>query len=243
MAIIQARFGSTRLPGKVLNEISGKPMLWHMINRLRRCKNIDTIVLATSELKNNDVIEKFSKENDIPIFRGREEDVLSRYYYAARQFNADIIVRLTGDCPLIDPKIVDKIVLSHINSSVDYTSNVVKRTFPRGLDVEVINFQTLKKTFEAASEKDQREHVTLYLLENPDIFKLKSIEARGKIRRPDIRITVDTPEDLRFIRKIFSNLYKKNEIFYIEDVINLLNQKPELMEINKMIKQKPTKSL
>lgn len=214
-----------------------------MINRLRRCKNIDTIVLATSELKNNDVIEKFSKENDIPIFRGSEEDVLSRYYYAAKQFNADIIVRLTGDCPLIDPKIVDKIVLSHINSSVDYTSNVVKRTFPRGLDVEVINFQTLKKTFEAASEKDQREHVTLYLLENPDIFKLKSIEARGKIRRPDIRITVDTPEDLRFIRKIFSNLYKKNEIFYIEDVINLLNQKPELMEINKMIKQKPTKSL
>jgi len=243
VAIIQARFGSTRLPGKVLNEISGKPMLWHIINRLRRCKNIDTIVLATSELKNNDVIEKFSKENDIPIFRGSEEDVLSRYYYAAKQFNADIIVRLTGDCPLIDPKIVDEVVLSHINSSVDYTSNVVKRTFPRGLDVEVINFQTLKKTFEAASEKDQREHVTPYLLENPDIFKLKSIEARGKIRRPDIRITVDTPEDLKFIRNIYSNLYKKNEIFYIEDVINLLNQKPELMEINKMIKQKPTKSL
>lgn len=230
IAIIQARLGSTRLPGKVLKEISGKPMLWHVINRVKRCKNIDKIVLATSELEQDDVLEEFARENDIAYFRGSEEDVLSRYYYAATQFNADIIVRLTGDCPLIDPKVVDKVILSHINSSADYTSNVIKRTFPRGLDTEVINFQTLKKAFEEAEEQYQREHVTPYILENPALFKLNSIEARGKIRRPDIRITVDTPEDLKFIRGIFSILYKQNEIFYVEDVIDLLDQRPESNE-------------
>jgi len=139
---------------------------------------------------------------------------------------------------LIDPKITDHVIESHLNSEVDYTSNVIVRTFPRGLDTEVFNFSILETTFQNAKENYEREHVTPYIYLHPELFKLKSIEASGKLRRPDLRLTIDTKEDLRLSEKIFKHLYRENQIFYTDDVIDFLDKHPELVAINAHIVQK-----
>jgi len=240
-AIIQARMTSTRLPGKVLMDIEGKPMIWHVVNRLKFSKKLDDIILAIPDTKESDILEEFAENNNIKYFRGGEEDVLSRYYQTAKKFNVDPIIRITSDCPLIDPKIVDLVIEKHLNSAADYTSNTLKITFPRGLDVEVFNFDVLKRTYKEAKENYQREHVTPYICENPGIFKLQNIEARGKLKRPDLRLTVDTKEDLQLIREIYKRLYRPEKIFYVEEVIDLLNKYPQLIKININIKQKEIK--
>ena len=237
-AIIQARITSTRLPGKVLMDIEGKPMLWHVINRLKFSEKLDNIILAIPDTKESDVLEKFVKENNIKYFRGSKEDVLSRYYETAKKFKIDVIVRITSDCPLIDPKIVDLVIQKHLDSETDYTSNTLERTFPRGLDVEVFNFKVLEKTQKEARKNYQREHVTPYIYEHPEIFELQHIEAKGKLRRPDLRLTVDTKEDLQLIKEIYRRLYKPKKIFYGEKIIDLLKKHQQLTLINKNIKQK-----
>jgi len=229
-AIIQARMGSTRLPGKVLMDIEGKPMLWHVVNRLKLCQKLDDIVLAIPDTKENDVLAEFAQNNNIKYYRGDEQDVLSRYYKATKEFVGDTIVRITADCPLIDPQIVDSIIDSYNGS---YVSNVGERTFPRGLDTEVFSFLSLEKAHKEARQ-DQREHVTTYIRENEEVF---NVEARGKLRRPDLRLTVDTKEDLQLIRKIYQELYQDN-VFYTGEVIDLLDKRPELININKNIVQK-----
>jgi len=237
-AIIQARITSTRLPGKVLMDIEGKPMLWHVINRLKFSEKLDNIILAIPDTKESDVLEKFVKENNIKYFRGSKEDVLSRYYETAKKFKIDVIVRITSDCPLIDPKIVDLVIQKHLDSETDYTSNTLERTFPRGLDVEVFNFKVLEKTQKEARKNYQREHVTPYICENPKIFKLQNIKAKGKLRRPELRLTVDTKEDLKLIREIYRHLYKLRKIFYTEEIIDLFNNHQELIKINEKVRQK-----
>lgn len=212
--IIQARMTSTRLPCKVLMDIEGKPMLWHVINRLKFSEKLNDIILAIPDTKENDILEKFAKDNKIKYFRGSEEDVLSRYYETAKKFKCDVIVRITSDCPLIDPKIVDFVIGKHLGSDADYTSNTLKRTFPRGLDVEVFNFKVLERAHKEVTESYQREHVTPYIYKHPEIFKLQNIEAKGKLRRPNLRLTVDTKEDLQLIREIYKHLYKPREVFY-----------------------------
>ena len=241
VAIVQARMGSSRLPGKVLKDICGKPMLWHTINRIQESRSIDKVVVATTINQLDDAVESFCKKNKVAYFRGYENDVLSRYYHAAIKYNADIIVRITGDCPLIDPRVSNKVIKEHLRSGADYTSNVITRLYPRGLDTEVFNFKSLIMAFLKAKKQYEREHVTPYIYENPNIFTLKSVEAVGKLRRPDIRITVDTLEDYRTITEIFSKLHKHDRIFYTEEVIDLLDSDKELMEINKKIRQKSLK--
>lgn len=241
LGIVQARMGSTRLPNKVLMNIMDKPLLWHMIYRLKHSKEITQLIIATSTNKIDDPIEIFCSSIDIECFRGSENDVLSRFYYAAIKYGGDIIARFTGDCPLIDPLISDDVIKTHIASSGDYSSNTLKRTFPRGLDTEVFSFRVLEKAFNNANKEYEREHVTPYIYENPKLFKLINLEAKGKLRRPDIRITVDTKEDLKLVREIYSQLYKPNQIFYTEDIIKLLNKNPRLLEINKNVKQKQLK--
>jgi len=239
VAIVQARMGSTRLPGKVLKKIKNKYIIEYVIDRLRICKNLDNIVLATTTTENDNILEDFSIKNKLDIFRGDENDVLSRYFYAAKKYNANIIVRVTSDCPLIDPWIVDMIINKHIDFNCDYTSNTIVRSYPRGLDVEVLNFNTLEKAFKNANDKYQREHVTPYIKENKDEFKIQSIQAQKKLKRPDIRITLDTQEDLKLISIIinhFNDLY-----FKTEDVIDFLEEKPYLLKINDHIKQKNIK--
>lgn len=241
IAIIQARMSSTRLPGKILKKINGNVILDYVIDRLRFCKRLDNIVLATTTSKKDDILEQYSVKKSIDYFRGSEEDVLSRYYYAVKKFKADIIVRITSDCPLIDPEIVDEVIKKHIEGSSDYTANIIKRTFPRGLDVEVFNFDVLEADFKNANKKHQREHVTPYIKEHPEKFKLKNIEAKGRIKRPDIRIAVDTVEDFKLIKKIIQ--YFNNLNFKTEEIIDFLDRNPDILEINKNIKQKSVRSI
>lgn len=230
--------GSTRLPEKVLIDVCGKPVLWHMLNRLRFSDKISDIVLAIPDSAHDDRLEDFAKEFGFQCFRGSEEDVLSRYYEAAVRFGADVVVRLTADCPLVDPRVTERVVKEHLNSGADYTSNIIKRTYPRGLDTEVFNYDVLEKANKEAKQDYEREHVTPYIYRHPEIFKLKSVEASGKLRRPDLRLTVDTEEDLRLIREIFKRLYRDGQIFYTDDIIDLLDKHSELRAINMHVEQK-----
>lgn len=240
-AIIQARVTSTSLPGKVLMSIEGKSMLRHIVERLRYAKKIDDIILAIPDSSKNDILEAFAKENTLPYIRGDEDDVLSRYYKAAMYFDCDAIVRITSDCAVIDPRIVDYVIEKHLAKNADYTSNTLERTYPRGLDVEIFSFDALKKAYNEAKEPHQREHVTPYIYEHPRIFALQNIEAKGIIRRPELRLTVDTEEDLALIKNIYHFLYKPGNIFLADEIITIVDAHPELKEINARIKQKELK--
>ena len=236
VAIVQARMGSTRLPGKVLKKIKDRFVLDYVIDRLRMCKKIDHIVLATTINKKDDKLQQYAINKKLEYYRGSEEDVLARYFNAAKKHQADIIIRVTSDCPLIDPEIVDKVIQIHIEKKADYTANTIIRSYPRGLDVEVFNFKTLESCFKNAKKIYQREHVTPYVRANPDKFNIENLEANFYLKRPDIRITLDTKEDLKLISKIINFFNDIN--FKTNDVIDFLDQNPELLKINKNIKQK-----
>lgn len=238
-AIIQARMGSTRLPGKVLKDIAGKPMIWHLINRLKFSKKIDEIILVIPDNRQNNILEKFAKENKVKYFRGSEEDVLSRYFKAAEEFKCDRVVRITSDCPLIDPKIVDLVVERHLKIGADFTANFLEgkktksleRTYPKGLELEIFNFAVLKEANELAKKQYQREHVDPYIFEHPEIFKTAVVKNSENLSY--FRWAVDEIKDLELVRKIYKRLYKKDKIFLMEDVVNLFKEYPKLHEINK----------
>jgi spore coat polysaccharide biosynthesis protein SpsF len=233
VAIIQARTGSTRLPGKVLMDIAGKPMLWHVIERVKRCKTIDQIVVATTEQDKDKAIIELARRCGVETFAGSEDDVLDRYYQTARKFNAGIVVRITSDCPLIDPIIVDKVVNYYKDNieKIDYVNTAP--SFPEGVDTEVFCFNALETAWKDAKKRYEREHVTMYMHGNPAIFRLATIENDKDMSA--IRFVVDRMEDLTAVREIFKYLYKSGEVFYTQDIINLLEEKPEIMEMNKNI--------
>ena len=239
VAIIQARMGSTRLPGKIFKDVAGKPLLWHIIERVRLSQQIDKIIIATTTLDEDDQLENFARENSLPCYRGEKEDVLARYYGAATQFEkAEIIARICGDDPLIDPVVIDKVIEEHLNSGADYTYNNRIGAYPLGIATEIFNYDALEKAHKEAKQDYEREHVTPYIYSHPEIFKLKSVEAIKKLRRPDLRLTVDTEEDLRLIREIFKHLYREGQIFYTEEVIDFLDSHPKLIAINAHVRQK-----
>lgn len=238
VAIIQARMGSERLPGKVLMDIVGRPMLWHVINRVRYSKYINKIIIATTTNKDDDQIEDFCKIYNIDFYRGSEGDVLDRYYQTAELWNADIIVRITSDCPLIDSEVVDKVIYSYLKNKKNFNgaSNIIKRTHPRGLDTEVISFGTLERVWNDANEDYQREHVTIYIYEHAKQFKLYSVENDKDLSH--YRWTVDEEKDLKFVREIYKSLYRGENIFLMKDILSLLKKKPHLRETNKDVEQK-----
>lgn len=232
-AIIQARMGSTRLPGKVMMDLCGSPVLEHVVNRLNQSKLIDKIIIATSTGSNNQPIIDFCQKNNVGCFVGSEDDVLDRYYKTAIDNNMkdnDIVIRITSDCPLIDPFVVDKVIEEHISNNNDYTTNVIECTYPDGLDCEVFNFSVLKDTWVNANLSSQREHVTLYIRDNPDKFKLGNV--KNDVDLSDLRWTLDEEEDFIFINEIYKNIYTKDSFFTMEDVLDLIDKKPELLEIN-----------
>ena len=233
VAIIQARMGSTRLPGKVLKEIVGKPMLWHVINRVKHAKELDDIVIATTDLKEDTQILDIASEIGVKTYAGSENDVLDRYYQTAIMSNADVIVRITADCPLADPNVIDNVIRYYRTNDFDYVSTSIKPTFPDGIDVEVFSFASLKKAWDEAKLASEREHVTPYIWKNPNIFKIKNYENDSDISY--LRWSVDEESDLEFVRAIYSKLYVKDKLYYMEDVLNLLLKKPELTDINKDI--------
>ena len=229
---------STRLPGKVLMKICNKTIINLIIERLRQCKKVDDIILAIPNTNQNDVLEEYAKKLGCHYYRGSENDVLSRYYQTANHFDVTDIVRVTGDCPLIDPILVDLMIEHYLKEEVDYVAIGIEGNFPRGLDAEIFSFKTLEKVNAEAHHIYEREHVTPYIYEHPEYFKTKFIEASGKLRRPDLRLTVDTTEDLKFVKEIFKNLYKEDQLFYTEDVIDFLDSHPELLSINALVSQK-----
>jgi len=233
VAIIQARMGSTRLPGKVMKEIVGKPMLWHVINRVKNAKKLNDIVIATTNLKEDTQILDLASEIGVKTYAGSENDVLDRYYQAAIMSKADVIVRITADCPLADPNVIDKVVRYYRINDFDYVSTSIKPTFPDGIDVEVFRFASLKKAWSEAKLASEREHVTPYIWKNPNIFKIKNYENEDDILY--MRWSVDEQCDLEFLREIYNRLYAKDTLFYMEDVVDLLTKNPELMDINKDI--------
>jgi len=236
VAIIQARMGSTRLPGKVLMKLIGEPILAHVIKRTSRAKTISNIVVATTVNQMDNVIVQFCQENGWLCFRGNEQDVLDRYYKAAVEYQADVIVRITSDCPLIEPEIIDRVVGEYLeNPSLDYVSNTLDpRTFPRGLDVEVVSFEALRCAWEEDNNYEWREHVTPYIYRNPDKFSVKGVKHGEDLSY--MRWTVDTIEDFRFVSTIYNHFRHNN--FSWMDVLTLLKQHPEWIEINRGIEQK-----
>ena len=241
-AIIQARISSTRLPGKVLKELpfnSGITCLEQVIRRLKKSKKLNDIIIATTEEKEDENIIGIAEKKNVKYFRGSKENVLSRYYLAAKENNIDVIVRITSDCPCIDPDIIDLAIDAHINKMADYTSNTLTRTYPHGLDVEVFNFSALEEAYKKATKDYEKEHVTPYIYRNPQKFKINVVKAPKELYAPDIRITLDTEEDYALLCAVFDFLYPKNEYFNAYDIVNLFNkEKPWLKLINKKVVQK-----
>ena len=234
-AIIQARMSSTRLPDKVMMKVLEKPILWHIVNRLKHLKKIDNIIIATTNNYIDREIVKFSINNNIDFFCGSEEDVLDRYYQASLKFNINHIVRITADCPMIDPQVTDKVIEVYLNNldNVDYVSNIHPPTYPDGLDTEVFSLNALETAWKESKRKYHREHVTPFLWEQLDRFKQINVENDENLSY--MRWTVDEENDFIFIEKVFCELYPKKEIFLMNDVTDLLRKKPELAEINKGI--------
>ncbi len=237
-AFIQARMGSTRLAGKVLKKVMGRPLLDFLLERLRQCQEIDEIVILTSVQPEDDVIASFCKEKQVLCFRGSEEDVLDRYYQAALTRKPDGIVRITADCPLVDPDIIDQVIkiFRENNPPIDYVANGLERTFPRGLDVEVFSFQALEQAFKFGRHPEEREHVTVYIYRHPEQFQLMNITHTPSLAHH--RWTVDTPEDFALIRLILEHLYPYHPRFRLKDVLQLFEEHPGWIKINAHIEQK-----
>ncbi len=240
--IIQARTSSTRLPGKVLKELpygSGITVLEQVIRRVRQATKINEIIIATTEEKDDDIIIEIAKKEKVKYFRGSKEHVLSRYYYAAKEHYLDIVVRVTSDCPCIDPCIIDDIISYHIDNLNDYTSNSLDRTFPHGLDAEVFAVKALNMAYEDSTEVYEKEHVTPYIYKSHyKKFKIAQVRADEGLNRPDIRITLDTENDYILLCAVYDYLYHKNKFFSAEDIVKLFTEKPWIGMINKTVMQK-----
>ena len=236
VAIVQARMGSSRLPGKVLADIGGKPMLHRVVVRARRAQTVGQVVVATTVYPEDDPVAKLCAANGYPCFRGDPIDVLDRYFQAAKLFEAEIIVRLTGDCPLIDPGEIDRTVQAFFLNKVDFTANRLpppwKRTTPIGMDTEVVSFSALTQAWENATLPYHREHVMPYFYEKNGRFDILLVDDERDLGH--YRLTVDTRQDLELVREIYSHFHNQDH-FSLEEILDLLDRYPDLIAINKEV--------
>lgn len=228
--IVQARVGSTRLPKKTLRPILEKPMLEWELERLKKAACIDAFVLATTDRVQDDPVAELGKRARFEIFRGSETDVLDRYYRAAQEAKADVIVRVTGDCPLHDPEVVDLVVGRFLDSGADYAKT--PENYPEGLDTEVFSFAALEAAWKEAVLPSEREHVTLFIRNHPERFRIDSWRLDGSDYSA-YHWSVDTEDDFAFVEAVYRELPKKSMIFHMQDVLTLLEQKSELLDINR----------
>lgn len=228
LGIIQARMGSTRLPGKVLMDINGKPMLWHVVNRLRQSRLLGQVIVATTVDSSDDPVADMCRVRGLLCFRGSVNDVLDRYYQAALLARADVVVRITADCPLLDATVVDRVIEVYINEKCDYVSNVNPPTYPDGLDVEIFGLQPFCEVWSRAEKKSEREHVTPYFREHPEMFR--QLNVTNTCDLSGMRWTVDEQSDLVFVK----NVYKEMgcEFFSMDEIVELLRKDPSLSRIN-----------
>lgn len=229
VAIIQARMGSSRLPGKVMADIGGVPMLGRVVERVRRCRSLDDVCVATSTHPSDDVVANYCISREFPCSRGDEHDVLDRYYHAARLAGADIVVRVTADCPLLDSGVIDKVVDAFRREGVDYASNTLRYSYPDGLDVEVFAFAALERAWQEAEKPSEREHVTPYLRFSGR-FSTFNVANETDSSAANHRWTVDDQEDLEFIRRVYATFADKPD-FDFRDVLSMLEATPELRSV------------
>lgn len=233
LCIVQARSSSTRLPGKVLKPILGKPMILHELERLQRSKRIDKIVLATSQDESDKELADIVAGNDFKAYRGSLDDVLDRYYQCAKPYQPEHVVRITGDCPVIDWRVVDAVIEKHLAEGNDYTST--SEEYPDGLDTEIVRFSALEQAWKDARMSSEREHVTLYIRNHADQFRCGQMACRQNLNR--MRWTVDEPQDFDFIRQVYGELYEQNNDFSMQDILQLLKRRPALLTINQGIQR------
>lgn len=234
-AIIQARLGSIRLPGKVLKKINGKPLIAQIINRLGCCKNIDNILLATTTNSIDDKLVEWCQDNGVACFRGDENNVLKRYYDAATAIKADIIVRITADDPFKDSKVIDSVINLLLQNNLDFAFNNSPPSFPEGLDTEVFTYEAIERATQAETTDFEKEHVTQYFYHNPDKFKMQNYAYKEDISY--MRLTVDTEKDFELAKILYSKLSPHGEMFYLDDILSLFKNEPGLLNINKGVKR------
>lgn len=235
--IVQARMTSTRLPGKVLLPLAGVPMLTRLVQRLRRVQRADAIVIATTTNATDDAIAMLCNTLGVPCHRGSEHDVLSRYADAARLHGADVVVRITSDCPLIDPALIDRVIAAYQEGGSDYVSNMLPPTWPYGMAVEVYSATALQQAHAGATQVAEREHVTPFIYGHPERYRLRNVASPVDLSQH--RWTVDTPEDYELVRRLFEALYPVRPHFTQNDILEVLDAHPDWMAINQHIRQKP----
>lgn len=230
LAILQARMRSTRLPNKVLLPLEGRPVLHHVINRARESRLVSDLVVATTVNGQDKAIADACKSIGANVFRGSEADVLDRFYQAAKLSRPDHIVRVTSDCPLLDPKIIDLVAKRHLKEDAEYTSNIHPPTFPDGEDIEVFTFGALEKAWKNARLSSEREHVTPYIYNNPGLFKISNVENSNDLSKK--RWTLDEKQDYEFIKQVYKGLYAVNPLFGMKEILGFLAKHPEFERIN-----------
>lgn len=230
LAILQARCSSSRLPGKVLKPILGEPMIARQIERLRRSQRIGRLIVATSNEASDDPLAELCGELCIDCFRGSLDDVLDRFYQAAKTFPTEHVLRLTGDCPLAAPEVIDGCIDFHLAGNYDYSTNALRETFPDGLDVEVFRFSCLEEAWKEARLPSEREHVTPFIHRRPERYRIGHYQQAQNLS--ELRWTVDRAEDFQLIEAIYTALYPANPAFSTADVLALLERRPELLTLN-----------
>ena len=238
VATIEARMTSSRFPGKVLMEACGKPMLQHMIERLQRVPSLDGIVVATTGNDADIPIVNLAQSMGVGFFQGSEYDVLLRVLHAARAYDIDVIVEMTGDCPLIDPVLVEDCIRGYQVAGVDYVSNVLERTYPRGMDTQIFATEVLADVADRTDDPEDHEHVSIFIYSHPEIYSLKNMPGPPELTNPGLGLTLDTPEDLELIRRIFEILYPDNPNFSLANILAVLKDNPALTELNAHVRRK-----
>jgi spore coat polysaccharide biosynthesis protein SpsF len=239
VAIIQARMGSNRLPGKVLKPILGRPMLWHIVRRVRAAPSISEVIVAVPNDPANEVLCQFCTDNKIACFAGSETDVLDRYYRAAQQFEADPVLRVTADCPMADPQLIERLIQNYKSGGYDHigvaagagAERLGNGRFPDGLDAECFGFSALDRAWHEATDPRDREHVTRYIWNNKEMFRCGALTA--DLVYPKLRLTVDHPEDFELVTKIYESLYREGRPFVLSDVMKFLEKNPGLVDLNR----------
>lgn len=235
IAVLQARMSSTRLPGKVLLRTCGKPLLQHQVERARRAKRLDALVVATSTDASDDALQTLCESIGIPCHRGSLDDVLDRFMGAARPLSPAYVVRLTGDCPLIDPHVVDRVIETAQQPGVDYASNALNPTYPDGLDVECMRFEVLEQAAREARKPSEREHVTPFIHTQPQRFALRQVQHSTDLSH--LRWTVDEPADFVFVSQVFEHLHAANPAFGMDDVLAFERRHPEIARLNRGLRR------
>ena len=237
VAIIEARMTSSRLPGKVLMEVLDKPILHYLVSRLKRVQLLDEIVLATTTNSTDDSLVEFANNENIKCYRGSEDDVMARVVGAAESVDADLIVEITGDCPIIDPNIVEQVIQTYINNNVDYVSNAHVRSYPDGMDVQVFSLNVLKKSLNMTDDILDHEHVTLHIRNHPELFSHLNLIAPKKLWWPELGLTLDEKSDFELLKKIME-YFSDNISFDCYEVVKLLRERPDLVSINQKVVRK-----